>query len=222
MTDSLYMLAVPYAGSVDPVVSTITAAIAIPLSVVAIFFGYMFFRFFVGTVAAVSAGVAVIFALKGGVVSCDVLSWTAPAAGVVAFGLGMCIASRAVCLLGVFVGGALPYVIFMLFPSIAIIDTGSVPNLKLIGFYVLPFWATILCSAVLFGIVLCPYANLVKVIATAGIGAYGLVAGIFLLMTPPANWIFAIAGSVSFLVGVFAQHVVRRYRARGSVGRRES
>lgn len=221
VAENVYFVAVPSAGTADEVFVAITAAVAIPLSIVSICFGYILFQFFIGTVSAVVAGVAVIYALTqvdGVDVSCDLVSWTAPAAAVVSFGVGVFIARRAGCLLGVLIGGACPYLIFTLFPSIATIDTGTTPNVKFLGFYLLPVWATVGVSALLFGVCLFRFVNLIRITATAGIGAYGVVAGTCLLIAPPENWIFAVAVSVSFLVGLVIQHAVKRYRKRGSLG----
>lgn len=218
VVESVYFVAVPSAGDADDIVVTITAAIAIPLFMVAMIFGYMLFQFFVGIAAGVAAGVSVIYALSQVEVSCDLVSWSAPAAAVVAFGLGVCIARRAGCLLGVLIGGAVPYLIFTLFPSIAVIDTGTTPNVKFLGFYLLPVWATVGGSALLFGVLLFRYMKLIRIIATAGIGAYGVVAGICLLIIPPENWIFAVAVGMSFIVSVVMQYFVTVYRKRGSLG----
>ena len=135
VVENVYFVAVPSAGDADDVVATVTAAIAIPLSMVALIFGYILFQFFVGIAVAVAVGVSVIYALSQGDVSCDLISWTSPAAAVVAFGLGVFVARRAGCLIGLVIGGACPYLIFTLFPSIATIDTGTTPNVKFLGFY---------------------------------------------------------------------------------------
>ena len=214
VTEEVYYVAVRSAGEVDEQFATIVAAVAIPLSLVSILFGFMIFQFITGTAASIASGVAVIYGLRSTDVSCDIITWTAPASAVVAFGVGVLIAKRAVCLLGAVFGGALPYLIFSLFPSLGILDTGNAPNAKLLGFFVLPVWVTIGCSAILFGIALCRFSNLVKMIVTAAIGAYGAVAAVCLFIDPPENWIFAVAVCGSFVVGVSVQYTVKMYRRR--------
>ena len=218
-TDNLYFLAVPSAGIAEEAYAIVAASIVIPLSLVAIFVGYLLFQFFIGSVASITAGVAVIYALHEARVTCDIASWSAPAASVLAFGLGLCLARRASCLFGVVIGGAVPVLVFRLFPEIATIDTGETPNPEFLGFRLLPVWATVLFSSVFLGLVLCRYAILTKIISTAAVGSYGVVASVCLLIDPPANSVIAVVISVGFALGSASQYRVRQYRARAPPSR---
>lgn len=217
ITDNVYFLAVPSAGEANIQFSTITAAIAIPLSIVYILFGYMLFQILIGLTTAAISAVAVIYGLRTNDISCDIISWTAPACAIVAFCLGVLIARRAGCIFGVFIGGAIPYMIFTLFPSISVIDTGEATNFKFLGFYLLPVWATVGISALLCGIALFRYINVIKIVSTSAIGAYSAVASTTILIAdPPENWIFAVAVSAAFVAGVGAQYTIKSYREHGS------
>ena len=220
ITDEVYYVAVPSAGEADARLAMIVAAVAIPLSTVSVFLGYFVFQFIVGTAASLVSGIGLIYGLTSADVSCDLIKWTAPTGAVVGFGAGVLIARRAACIIGLLFGGAIPYLIFSIFPSLGVLDTGSAPNIKLLGFYVLPVWATVGCSALLFGILLCRFSGLVKILVTAAIGSYCAVAAVCLLIEPPENWVFAVAVCGSFVAGVAGQHLVKLYLRRVRVSPR--
>jgi hypothetical protein len=212
ITDELYYLAIPSSGTAEEIYVQICVSILLPLSLLSILIGYMFFQLLVGAASAVVAGVALIYALNGAGVSCDVKTWSAPVAATAAFSIGVFMARRAGCLFGIFIGGGIPLVVFTLFPQIATIDTGEIANMKLVGFYVLPVWATVGFSALLIGLILFRYLRVIKMISTSALGSYGVVSGTVLLVVPPANWVLALVMSMTFVIGVASQYIVMRYR----------